>query len=215
MSVDFISIFNQVALSVWRDESKGLINGRRFDSDEAIGLSDDDETSARAKRTTATSNADGDAEGSPTSRQPSRPPPSSSPGPSSAPEDEFEIDTLIAEEEALRAQRPPLPGPVAPAPASYSYTTANTQPERLPETADEDEAMWDALDTDFAAPTPAPPPARAAPVRRDDEDEDEDMWDVVREMEQEQEQTMARPAQSAGGGPPQGTNDEDWNDMYM
>ncbi|TFY76324.1 hypothetical protein EWM64_g7688 [Hericium alpestre] len=221
----------QVALSVWRDESKGLVNGRKIPDgeDEVIDLTDgeasdddDDKPPRKTKSAKDTSPApidlDSDAEGL-LPQHISVPPSSSSP--TSAPEDDFDLDALLAQEEARLNADPPVTRTNPSVGASY----------RAPDVTDEDEAMWDALDMDLDS-APPPPPASRPAVPPPMVDEDEDMWDVVREMEQEQQTSASTNAAAshlprndqvptsqaaavAKETPPRATNDEGWDDMYL
>ncbi|THH08661.1 hypothetical protein EW146_g8922 [Bondarzewia mesenterica] len=211
-----------VALSVWRDESKGLIHGKKFDDEDTVEISDDEAGSSTNRITTAVIDVDDsdDAENVPSSRPPSQPPSTSSPAPS-APADDFDLEALIAEEQAFTAAHPPTTT-TAPTPstsASHSYTTKTPHANNvILNISDEDEAMWDALDMDHTIPPPAlPTKTISAPS-----DDDEDMWDLVREMEQEQErsaqgQTTSEPApaQNTPQEARRETNDEGWDDMYL
>lgn len=94
---------------MWRDESKGLINGKDFNDDDALDISSDDEVEPSAKRAKVSAapgpsdvedvmEMDSDGEVIP-SRPPSHGPPSSS----SPAEEEYDLDALIAAEEAATA----------------------------------------------------------------------------------------------------------------
>ncbi|TFK92093.1 Swi3-domain-containing protein [Polyporus arcularius HHB13444] len=228
-----------VALGVWRDEAKGLINGHQVDGDgNDADHSDSDADNDDVPRLTDVPVATDDERSSPApSRGPSLP--LSSASEAGGLDDDFDIDAMIREEEAATAQydqqgpsttsTASVPAP-RPAPAPTSSTPM-----------DEDEAMWDAMD-DFPEQPYVPPdhhegpqkPATAAPAM----DEDEDMWDMIREVEQEREtaEKAGAPASSASG-PPEGpggsaepvagpagivgvdptrpaTNDEGWDEMY-
>ena len=92
----------QVALGVWRDEDKGLINGRKIpdpdDPDQSDSDNNDDDDAARP---TDVPVATEDERSTPApSRGPSLPPTSASEG---GFDDDFDIDAMIAEDEAARA----------------------------------------------------------------------------------------------------------------
>ncbi|KAI0065377.1 Swi3-domain-containing protein [Artomyces pyxidatus] len=201
-----------VALSVWRDESKGLINGIDVSTlddpegsdSEVIDLTDAAPGGSSPQSSRPSSPARpavprvvelDDEDDLFTSRPPSLPPATPSPGPST---DDFDLDmidmdALLEEEAALQS------GP----PATHAYKTPVQD-------ADDDDAMWDALEMD---PAPPPPP-KQRPVEDDD---DEDMWDLVREAEQEEERA-AQAAAAAGKTTTEQrkpTNDEGWDDMYL
>ena len=174
--------WGQVALGVWRDEAKGLINGHKIpdpeDPNDSDSDSDKDDDGARP---TDVPVATEDERSSPApSRGPSLPPSSASEA--GGFDDDFDIDAMIAEDEAARAQDAATSaqsgsGPVAQ--ASVSRPAANCAPN------DEDEEMWDAVD-DFPDEPFIPshrPAATNKPAAPSTADEDEDMWDVVREME--------------------------------
>ncbi|KAA1471116.1 Swi3-domain-containing protein [Dentipellis sp. KUC8613] len=223
-----------VALSVWRDEAKGLINGRSFPDadDEVVDLtgndndndsagSDDDGPPRAKKPAGAVIDLDSDAEDS--ALRPPAPPASSSP--TSGLEDDFDLDALLAEEERLKNSAQAMrPSATTSKPAAHGFT-------------DEDEAMWDQMELEYEdAPPPVPKPAAPKPVQHS-ADDDEDMWDVVREMEEEMEKaggqtgSTGQASGSAGGSgagnagnagsapsaqePRKETNDEGWDDMYL
>ncbi|KAG1756716.1 Swi3-domain-containing protein [Suillus paluster] len=198
----------QVRLSVWHDEAKGLVNGKKLeetDGDDVIDLTDPNIEDADV----STKNDD-----SSSLRVPSLPPSSD------AEDDDFDIDAVVREEEkrlaAFRAERSASPAPPAPK-ARYKNLPA--------EVADEmdvdEEALWNDLEAfDDIIPNPAPP----TPKNRESNllAEDEEMWDMVRELERE-EHTASKQlpvssvlitpsAESANTS--LGTNDEDFDDIY-
>ncbi len=167
--------------------------------------------------------------------------PPSSPSSLGALDDDFDIDAMIREDEAVRMQGPPAPRP----PPQSTYGVPRGGPGAAEE--DEDAAMWDAVMDDLPD-EPYVPPARqpSGPSASGgggggggmDEDMDEDMWDMVREMEAEPTVTAAAtaapaPSVSAAtaeavegqsqagssvpeeqGEPRKATNDEGWDEMY-
>ncbi|OJA08160.1 hypothetical protein AZE42_03595 [Rhizopogon vesiculosus] len=198
----------QVRLSVWRDEAKGLVNGKSpedTDGDDVIDLTDQNIDSV-----------DASADSVP-SRTPSLPPSSSE-----AEDDDFDIDAVIREEEkrlaALRGERSASPAPLAPK-ARYKSLPA--------EVADgmsiDEEAMWNDLDAfDDPVLNPAPPPPKSNGPNLIADDHDEDMWDMVREIERE-EYTASKQLPVSSVNMPSAesassslrTNDEDFDDMYL
>ncbi|KAM5532058.1 hypothetical protein V8D89_014309 [Ganoderma adspersum] len=219
-----------VALGVWRDEAKGLINGHKIRDPDASGNSDSDDSDKEVDRAPATDVpiATEDERSSPTpSRGPSLPPSSASEA--GGFDDDFDIDAMIAEDEAARAAQAPSTsggaGPPAPAPAA---------PKSAP--VDEDEEMWDAVMADFPDEPFVPPERQPNPQEPSTQtaDEDEEMWDIVREMEEAEATTKttsrlgASPSEGSGSAPPAGetaglvgvdptrkaTNDDGWDEMY-
>jgi replication fork protection complex subunit Csm3/Swi3 len=198
----------KVRLSVWRDEAKGLVNGKepgeRGDED-VIDLTDSNFEGADVN------------DDSSSLRAPSLPPSSSE-----ADDDDFDIDAVVREEEkrlaAFRAQRSVSPVPPAPK-AQYKILP--------PEVADgmdiDEEAMWNDLEM-FNDPilNPAPPPLKGSKPSLSVDDQDEEMWDMVREQEREEyTASMQLPVSSVLSTPSEenantslGTNDEDFDDIY-
>jgi len=124
----------------------------------------------------------------------SRPPPSSPDG-EAAP---IELGTLFEEEAASRA-------------AQTNHVWKKSQTSNDDAAMDVDEDLWAALDM-AAAPATAPTTAQTASSIGDDEE----MWDVVAELEQEQERGAAlksNPVQD----PPAAldTNGDDLEDLYL
>ncbi|OJT04317.1 Chromosome segregation in meiosis protein 3 [Trametes pubescens] len=246
-----------VALSVWRDEAKGLINGHKIPGpDDPLDSSDSDNDGANehASRPRATTQepahdvpiaTDAERPGSSPARRSTHEaslPPSSPASSLGALNDDFDIDAMIREDEAVRMQGPPAPGPAPQA----TYGVPRGGPGAA-EDEDEDAAMWDAVMDDLPD-EPYVPPARqpSGPSASGgggggggmDEDMDEDMWDMVREMEAEPTVTTAAPAAPAPsasaavaeavegqsqtgssmpeeqGEPSKATNDEGWDEMY-
>ncbi|KAG6369762.1 replication fork protection component Swi3-domain-containing protein [Boletus reticuloceps] len=215
-------IHHKVRLSVWRDEFKGVTNGKKLDDDpDVIDL---------AEPTLVGTEDDGDDKESEdpqlksvraSERTPSLPPASSE-----ADDDDFDIDAVIRAEEdrlatlraattdseSLHTSRPPtLPEKVP---------TSNSNPEAM----DVDEAsLWESFDDPPAMldpPQSGPPPS--APV-----DDDEGMWNIVDEMEQEQQRKPISPRipvsgvnlipsldSTDSGNASRATNDDDWDEMY-
>ena len=134
-------------MSVWRDESKGLINGRK-PGDGAIDItSDAEQEDSDHEENAQVSERQSGPPSSPASRRsqtsspPPRPPSSVSGHSSALGDDDIDIDALIqedAEQQAaalLRQPSPPLNGPT-------QYRT-RPQPNPDPDAMDEDDdALW-------------------------------------------------------------------------
>lgn len=198
-------------MSVWRDESKGFVNGKRpddTDGDDVVDLTDQNIDNVDASFNSGNSVP---------SRTPSLPPSSSE-----AEDDDFDIDAVIREEEkrlaALRAERSVSPAPPAPKARYKSLPT-----EVADGTSIDEEAMWDhfeAFDDPILSPVPPPPKSHGPSLIADD---DEEMWDMVRELEgQEYTASKQLPVSSVLRMPSAdsantslGTNDEDFDDMYL
>jgi replication fork protection complex subunit Csm3/Swi3 len=188
--------FWQVALSVWRDEAKGLVNGARLppedDDNDSNADSDADgaprgnaagqdatssnplSPAARSRRRhsgEATSDSEGDGNDSRLSSDASHPPPSSPEWDEAA----IELDALLEEEALLSSAHN--------ASTSHAWKPSNDGDAVA---MYEDEDLWDALDA--SAPASAPTTAPAPPAT----DDDEDMWDIVHELEQEREKEASR-----------------------
>lgn len=199
----------KVRLSVWRDEAKGLVNGKSpedTNGDDVIDLTDQNIKIDSV-------DASGD---SVLSRPPSLPPSSSEDE-----DDDFDIDAVIREEEkrlaALRAERSASPAP--PAPKARYKSLPN---EVADGTSIDEEVMWndlDAFDDPILDPI-RPPPKGSGPSLVVD---DEEMWDMVRELEREDHTASKQlPVSSVLSMPSAesantslGTNDEDFDDMYL
>ncbi|KAI0670345.1 replication fork protection component Swi3-domain-containing protein [Trametes maxima] len=196
-----------VALSVWRDEAKGLINGHKMPgSDDSDSDNEDtknsrlhsglehDQSTGRSQEVQDVPIATDDERSSPvrSTHGASLPPSSPSSGTSSlgALDEDFDIDAMLREEEeAARAQA--ASSSTVPSAAKTTYGAP-----RGAMADDEDEEMWDAVMGDFpdepyVPPDPPHPPqpalGKSAGGGGVDEDIDEDMWDMVREMEMEME----------------------------
>ncbi|KAI0035102.1 replication fork protection component Swi3-domain-containing protein [Vararia minispora EC-137] len=176
-----------VALSVWQDEAKGLVNGRKLpDEDVDIDFTGDPEdqlngrvsssssraTSPASNRAHESRNIDEDNDGAlfgPGSRAPTLPP--STPDVSSGHEDnldDMDLDTVLADEartaaDADRFFEKSIPGPVA-------FATA---PNEL-----DDDAMWDMFDT---IEVPLPPPQEKSALREEMDGDDDTTRDAMRE----------------------------------
>jgi replication fork protection complex subunit Csm3/Swi3 len=196
----------KVRLSVWRDEAKGLVNGKESGEnggDDIIDLTDPNFEGADVN------------DDSSSLRAPSLPPSSSE-----AEDDDFDIDAVVREEEkrlaAFRAQRSVSPAPPAPK-ARYKILPPEDGMDI------DEEAMWNDLEIfDDSIPNPAPPPPKSSEPSLSVADQDEEMWDMVRELERE-EYTASKqlPVLSVSSTPSAenantslGTNDEDFDDIY-
>ncbi|KAH0583820.1 hypothetical protein H2248_009419 [Termitomyces sp. 'cryptogamus'] len=213
-----------VALGVWRDEEHGLINGRKpEDDDEVIDLTEihhGDATLQSGSSRASSPASNGAAYASSSSRLPSRPPSSTS----GLDDDDFDIDAVIHEEEERLAKESNSFDP------TKITLNIENRTKRNIVTGDDDAAMWEALDSmqgaaseTMQAVTPSskggeddamwneidtlqdatksthPPPVQ---------DEDEDMWDVLREMENDD---AARKPKSPSVAP---DPDDDWDSVY-
>lgn len=241
-----------MALSVWRDEAKGLINGHKIPGpDDPLNSSDsDNDDGSGANKNPSRSRAatqepqdvpiaTDDERSSParSTHGASLPPSSPSSRASSlgALDDDFDIDAMIREDEAVRMQGPPAPAPRPTPQAIYGVPRGGAADE------DEDAAMWDAVmddlpDEPYVPPVRQPSGPSTSGGGGMDEDMDEDMWDMVREMEAKPTATAAVPAAPAPSAPTAGeghgqsqtgasipeeqgeprkaTNDEGWDEMY-
>ena len=215
-----------MALSVWHDEAKGLINGVRLpqrdngDNSDADSDADvpppGDGTAAVDRGAISSSQPSSPARSlSPSRRRrsatsddseresdgPSLSSDASRPPPSSPPDrDEAatELDALL-EEEALHA---------AAHTAQTNHAWKKPQASADDANMDADDDLWAALDTS-AAPTAAPAPPNVT-------DGDEEMWDVVAELEQERERegsNQSNPVQD----PPAAVDPQvdDMDDLYL
>ncbi|KAI9507376.1 replication fork protection component Swi3-domain-containing protein, partial [Russula earlei] len=179
----------QVALGVWRDEARGLVNGVRLPPENNDNDSDADSdldldaprlrtrhspSSARSPprrrigsgHLSVTGDSEGDDDGLHVASDASHPPPSS---PSQDEAAAIELDRLL-EEVASHASAPVAPSGHAWKPSNGDDAVA----------MDEDEDLWVALDA--SAPASAPTTTASVLPTADD---DEDMWDIVHEFEQE------------------------------
>ncbi|KAH7914681.1 replication fork protection component Swi3-domain-containing protein [Hygrophoropsis aurantiaca] len=189
-----------VALSVWRDEANGLVNGKKpgYDEDDVIDLTSGPEEGLDAPRS--------DAEEKNASSGPASLPPSSE---AEDDYDDFDIDAVIREEEQrLAVMR--AANASEPTPQTTSKGTYRSQPTTDSMDIDED-AMWDDLE---AFNKSSPPSAPQIDGTRTSEksvthDQDEDMWDVVRELEDNETSSTV-----SIGDTTRATNDEGWDDMY-
>jgi hypothetical protein len=150
----------------------------------------------------ATSNSEGDSDGPPPTSDASHPPPSSPERDEAA----GELDALLEEEEALRT------APIAHAWKAPSGGDAVAMDE------DEDEDLWDMMDTgastSVAAIQTATTPAPAPPAM----DDDEDMWDIVNEIEQDRAKEAARQPNPVQEPPPPAVASaqvDDYDDLYL
>jgi replication fork protection complex subunit Csm3/Swi3 len=139
-----------------------------------------------------------DSDGQAPSSDASRPPPSSP----DRDEADIELDALLEEEKAQRAT-----GHIEP--TSYTWKKSHTTSSG-DVAMDEGDDVWDVIGMDAPASAsvtaPRPPPA----------DEDEEMWDIVRELEQEQQKDTAHPSNTASETPGTVyTQEDDLEDLYL
>ncbi|KAG5645243.1 hypothetical protein DXG03_006660 [Asterophora parasitica] len=232
-----------VALSVWRDEAKGLINGRKPEEDDDL-TENMEETEIRDPETGSSRGSSpvsgGAAYASSSSCPPSRPPSSGA-----ELDDDFDIDAVIRAEEERQAREAAGSSPsVAPTNAAEKGKAkavvsddedesmwdvidamGTFPPTQAPSTTttrmDDDDAMWDELHTLEASTVTVSAPTKPPPVQQP-MNEDEDMWDVVREVENDagaqKPQPTPMPAAAAAPPPlPVSTTQEDedeWESMY-
>jgi len=200
---------HKVRLSVWRDESKGVTNGKQSSDDpDVIDL------------TTEPTLVEAEGDGASPRTQ-------SLPPASSEVDDDFDIDAVIrAEEERLATLR------TATADSGSPHTSRSpTLPEKSLSTSgpeanamDVDEAgLWDAFDeppTLFDVPQSNPPSSTPA-------GDDDDMWNIMDEMEQGEPSKPAKTQipvsgvnlipsfdSTNSGNAERATNDDDWDEMY-
>ncbi|KAG6334833.1 hypothetical protein ID866_4255, partial [Astraeus odoratus] len=217
---------HEVRLSVWRDEAKGLVNGRKPEDDDADVI-DLTERDPKANPPHGDNSEFDEAEtknGMEPSRSSSLPPTSSEPD-----DDDFDIDAVIkAEEERLAALRAAnnensIPDPASPVseplPSKYRERNGTNDMDV------DEEALWEGLDNSAAGDLIlSQPPKTAEPTTSFDDDED--MWDIVNELEQnEPKQKMkmlevpissvvftATQGDSSTENTSRATNDEDWDE---
>lgn len=188
-----------VALSVWRDEAKGITQSAGGEDDDAASGSDcedganGDSADNRQQRTSSPGRASSPAPNAPTR---GAAPTTSSRAPSSdgVPDEDdlFDMDALFPEANAFSRTN-----------AAASGSSTHGAPQKAAGKArsddpfdDEDSEMWAAmhdLPGAFDDPPPPPPAPRSvvppAPTR--DADEDEDMWDVLDDLEKETQQPVS------------------------
>jgi replication fork protection complex subunit Csm3/Swi3 len=198
----------QVALSVWRDEAKGIVNGKGPIPDEDPDAGSDDEVNLPRDVPVASSR-----EGSP-----SRGPPTSG----SEAEDDFDLDAAIREEEELERIRAQSGG--------AKKATAATDDM-------DDEAFWAELaqssgvDVDGIAGPSAPKapaqPAKAAPAQVTEDELWEEMDDM---MDMDMDEPINFNKSSAASAPAASSStaskapeqtpaaaavvEDDWDDLY-
>ena len=194
----------QVALSVWRDEAKGLVNGRKV-TNGVLDLTSDgeqedeehprDAVPGQTSRASSTSvPASPVPHHSRASTPPSRPPSSASERTSTFDDDDIDIDALI-QEDAERQAAAVLAR--EPSPSMYDTSSnyrSNTRPTRDSDAMDEDDdALWSSFNDPslfddpsvLAASTSAATSVTSGSVAP--QDDDEEMWQMLREQEEEEE----------------------------
>ena len=212
---------------MWRDEANGLVNGVRLPPADDNNESDSDSDSDRVPRgnEAVTTTADEDAS---SSSRPSSPAQSrlrqrgdasvttdsdrdgddphlssdaSHPPPSSPDRDEatIELDALLELEKASHAS-------INIASTGHGWKASNGDAVAM----DEDEDLWDNLDTDALASVPMTVPAPPAM------DNDEEMWDIMDELEQEKEKETAQRPDPVQVAPATGdARADNLDDMYL
>jgi len=215
-----ITLFGKVALSVWRDEAKGLVNGVRLptadddnnsdEDSEADGAPRDNETAGTAAAAaTPNEEAATSSTSPPSSLARSRLRHSGGGGVSVTSDSDRDSD---APHLSSGASRPPSSSPDRDEAAieldalleaeeasrvSNHNATSTGHAWKGTETSngaaiamDEDEDLWGALDTGAVASAPATATTPAPPAMEDDQE----MWDIMHELEQERaKETAHRP----------------------
>lgn len=212
---------------MWRDEANGLVNGVRLPPADDNNDSDSDSDSGRVPRgnEAVTTMADEDASSSSRPSSPARSrlrqgsgasaatdsdgeggdphlsSDASHPPPSSPDRDEatIELDALLEMEKASHA-------PTNIASTSHGWKTSDGDAVVM----DEDEDLWDSLDTGALASVPVMAPAPPAM------DNDEEMWDIMDELEQEKAKESVQRPDPAQVAPAAGdAQADDLDDMYL
>ncbi|KAI0306438.1 replication fork protection component Swi3-domain-containing protein [Multifurca ochricompacta] len=209
-----LDVVRQVALSVWRDEGRNsdtgldLVGPTRGNAVAAAAVDRDTPSSSPSPSPTrprlrrhgaAMSDSEGDSDGLPSSSDASRPPLSSPDRDEAA----VELDAFL-DEEALHAS------------ASTEFTNHTWKKPRTwsgRAAMDEDDNLWNILE--IGSPAPVSTAASIHP----NTDDDEDMWDIVRELEQEQDKDKESSRQSNSvQEPPAAVNaqaNDDLDDLYL
>ncbi|OSC97139.1 Swi3-domain-containing protein [Trametes coccinea BRFM310] len=194
-----------IALSVWRDEAKGLINGHKIPGSDDSSDSDSDREAAKNSRLRALEGegktgqaaqdrdlpiATDDERSSPSRSIYGASLPPSSPSASGstleALDEDFDIDAMIQEEEAARAREAPSSATTShPAPQSaYGVPRKSAASAAGDRDGNADEDMWDAFMDDVPDEPYVPPTRQPAGASTAQDDIDEDMWDMMREMDE-------------------------------
>jgi replication fork protection complex subunit Csm3/Swi3 len=172
-----------VALSTWRDEAKGLMNGMepQPDADMAAASDDDDDGDMHPPRDVPVASSRATSP----FRAASRGPPTSG----SEPEDEWDVDAAIREEEELERTRTKAP------------------PALTGDMDMDDEAFWEEPVPQQKTSAPAP-----APVS------DDDLWAEMDDamMDMDETVSLTAPTATAAAKPQQAAaaDDDDWDDLY-
>lgn len=191
----------KVALSVWYDESKGLINGKRPEDLVEIDPDSDEENAADDSLPDATR-----------PDPPTRPPSSASERSNN--EEDLDMDVMIQEDEERQLQSTSS-APAATRAAKSTVAGADEFEDEF------DVSMWE--DMAFAD-DPVPGPTNPVSKPSAHEDEDQDMWDVVAELEAETPAAKVavyseKPMETEPAPPPSKPTAsssylDDWDDMY-
>jgi len=226
----------QVALSVWRDEAKGLVNGVRLP---AAGSDNDSDANSDADGAPRGDEAEAAAvmaadQGASSSSQPPSPTRSrlrrhgvvsdmsdsendsnglslSSDAPHPPPSSPG-LDEAAIELDALLEEEEAVRTSSQTARTGHAWKASNDDGDAV--AMDEDDDLWDALALDTGAPASAPATIPAPPVV----DDDQDMWDLVHELEQEKEAAcQPNPVQNPGAGAAAAVDAQvdDSNDLYL
>ncbi|EMD38449.1 hypothetical protein CERSUDRAFT_93983 [Gelatoporia subvermispora B] len=209
----------QVALSMWRDEAKGLINGcRPEDQENDLASNTDDDSDNDQSAAHKKQDIDLD-DRSPHHRAPLLP---SSASEAASPDAWNDLNVDVAGVRDNGKQR----------------TIGGSSSRGIDLTTDEDEAMWDELasgmDIEEMWDSPAASTTAVTSVPSNGVhvattaggDEDEDMWDLVRELEAEQASVVSPMHGSEAqlpavdnltteGGSRPASNEAGWDDMYL
>jgi len=212
----------QVALSVWRDEARGIVHDSKLQDTEGIAgsISDDDHVENSGNDINAedinhnlplrTPQAPSETPSSPV---PSRPPSSASEPDSTTFGEDFDIDAFVREEEERAAA---LATQTAATIAKYTYGKGKG---REGGSMDEDEMMWDELQGSNDVEPPKEPaetftdrPQASNKSAANLFDDDEDMWDAV-----DQSEVVSQPASTKISQVPLAvqSHDDDWDEMYL
>ncbi|TCD64653.1 hypothetical protein EIP91_003813 [Steccherinum ochraceum] len=234
-----------VAMSVWKDESKGTIHGRKPTDDPLDIPSDEEQEDEERPRAAPARDSSMSAPSSPAAGRsqpnspPPRPPSSASERTSGFSDDDIDIDALI-QEDAERQTASFNRGPSPPLNDNTTNYRTNAKPAANPDDMDDDDdALWSSFNDAslFDDPSLTGGTASAATsvnsVRSEPMDDDEDEWQILREQEEEEQRARAKKEASAptnvqkevsagelGSGPaepgaPRHTGDEGWDEMYL
>lgn len=221
---------------MWHDEAHGLVNGVRLPApDENNDDSDADSNAGGAQRgdeaapaaadegdasssrqsplarsrlhsgggISAMSDSEGDSDGLLPTSDASHPPPSSPERDEAA----AGLDALLEEEEAMHASS-------RAAPTAHAWKASSGGGGNDVVAMDEDEDLWDILDT--GAPTSGVASQTASAPAPPTMDDDEDMWDIVNEIEQDKAKEAAPQPNPVQELPEVASAEvDDYDDLYL